>query len=59
MGDEYNKEACEERHKNLHETMSRVDKNVDRLFARLNWFYVLAICTLASAVSAIVLSCIK
>lgn len=59
MSDEFNKEACEERHKNLHLTLERVDKNVDRLFARLNWFYILAIGTLASAASAIIMSCMK
>ena len=57
MESDYNKELCDERHKNLLEMLAKIDKSVVSLYNRLNWFYLIAITTLISSISAVVLSC--
>jgi hypothetical protein len=56
---EYNRDLCDERHAHISCMLEKIDKKTDILFSRLNWFYVFAIGTMASALSAIVISCIR
>jgi hypothetical protein len=58
MTTDFNRELCDERHKNIEGMLTKIDKNVDTLFIRLNWFFILAIATLVSAGTSIVLSVI-
>ncbi len=52
MGDEFNKDLCNERHKNVELMFGKIDKNIESLFGRLNWFYVIAIITLVGVVAS-------
>lgn len=56
---EFDEKLCDERHKNIEHLLEKIDKSVNVLFNRLNWFYVVAIGTLASAISAIIISCVR
>ena len=46
--EEYNKDLCTERHQ-------KIDKQLEQLFARLNWFYLLIIATLATSIANLVM----
>jgi hypothetical protein len=48
MGDQFNKDLCEERHK-------MIQDNIKTLFNRLNWFYIIAIATLVSSLANLIL----
>jgi len=52
------KEFCDERHKNTEQMLNKIDRNITTLFGRMNWFFILAIGTLTSALTAVVLSCL-
>jgi hypothetical protein len=56
---EYSRDLCDERHEHISVMLEKIDKKTDTLFSRLNWFYLVAIGTMASAISAIVISCVK
>jgi tartrate dehydratase beta subunit/fumarate hydratase class I family protein len=56
---EYSRDLCDERHERISVMLEKIDKKTDTLFSRLNWFYLVAIGTMASAISAIVISCVK
>lgn len=58
-GDVFSKQLCDERHQNVEKLINKIDKSLDLLFVRLNWFYLLAITTLISAISAIFISCFR
>ena len=55
----FSERLCMERHKNIELLLNKVDKNIESLYARLNWFYVIVITALVGAVSAIGVSCSK
>lgn len=41
---------CNERSANIEKWLNKIDKNIDRLYTRLNWFYVITISTLAAII---------
>lgn len=62
MTEEYNQALCDERHRNIdirltqtHTTIKEfkqeTKENIKQLFTRLNWFYILAILTLAGIIA--------
>ena len=62
MNGSYNKEFCDERHKNLKETIDEMKSDItsianilrestDALHTKINWFYVIAIITLAGVIA--------
>lgn len=53
MGEEYLKELCDEKHKNIDRNVEDIKKNVNLIFIRLNWFYVIAITTLGGVLVSI------
>lgn len=59
MGDEFVRDLCDERHKNVEKVLVSIDTKIDTLFNRLNWFYLAAISALASGVSAVTILLIK
>ncbi len=59
MNEEYSKEACEERHKHITMMLEKIDKSIDTLFSRLNWFYVTAIVMIVASSSSLVMTLLK
>ena len=59
MGDEFVKDLCDERHKNVEKVLVSIDTKIDTLFNRLNWFYLAVISALASGVTTITVLLIK
>jgi hypothetical protein len=55
MNDPITREFCDERHKHTETLLNKIDKSIDTLFARLNWFFILTITTLASALTSILI----
>lgn len=53
--DEFNKDLCNERHKNIDALITKMDKFIDTIFSRLNWFMVTAIVALLTALIDILL----
>jgi hypothetical protein len=47
MGEQFNKDLCEERHQ-------MIQKNIDMLFARFNWMIMLLVGTLVASVANLV-----
>ena len=62
MGEEYNKDLCEERHKhvdrNITDMRSEMNDKFETLFGRLNWFYLLAIGTMATCIASLAVALI-
>lgn len=62
MGDEYNRDLCEERHKNVDRNItdmrSEMNDKFETLFGRLNWFYLLAIGTMATCIGSLAVALI-
>lgn len=54
MGENFSKDLCDERHKTVEMMFSKIDKNIETLFNRLNWFYVITISALVTAVASLV-----
>lgn len=48
---EFNRELCDERHRALAEALHEIKENTNKLFNRMNWFYILAIMTLAGVIA--------
>ena len=48
--DEYNKDFCNERHDNIDKSLGSISNNVQKLFDRLDKFYIVAIGTLMTGV---------
>ena len=51
----YNKELCDERHQNIALMISKMDKLMDTLFSRMNWFMLTAIAALITALIDVLL----
>lgn len=51
------KELCDERSKNIEKMLLKIDKSVDTLFSRLNWFYIVTIGALATGIASFVIGC--
>jgi hypothetical protein len=56
---DFNKELCDEKHRNLEELVKTINTSIQSLYTRLNWFYLIAITTLVSSLSAILFSTLK
>jgi|WetSurMetagenome_2_1015567.scaffolds.fasta_scaffold38899_3 hypothetical protein len=53
--DGYNKELCDERHENVTLMITKMDKLMDTLFSRMNWFMLTAIAALITALVDVLL----
>jgi hypothetical protein len=51
------RDLCDERSKNIEKLLAKIDKSVDTLFNRLNWFYVLTIGALATGIASFISGC--
>ena len=56
---DFNKELCDEKHRNLEELVKTINTSIQSLYTRLNWFYLIAITTLVSSLSAIAFTTLK
>lgn len=54
MAEEFNKELCEERHDKIEQTFSRLFREIKDQSIKLNWFYIIAIMTLAGIVATFI-----
>ena len=50
MEDKVIKQVCDERHIALEKQLKKIDKNMEILFKRLNWFYIITVSTLAAVI---------
>jgi hypothetical protein len=51
--EDHDRRFCDERHHEIHLWMAQQKKDMETLFNRLNWFYVIAIATLVSSVMSL------
>ena len=49
------KEVCDVKHKSVDTNIKEVKVALDELFTKINWFYIIAIATLASSVANLIL----
>ena len=49
---------CDERHKGIDGVLVSINDNIKTIYGRLNWFYVMAIGTLASGLSSLIIGII-
>ena len=57
MGDEYSKDLCYERHRVINENVSEIKILIEKLFNRLNWFYLIVIAGLGGLSTALIQGC--
>jgi hypothetical protein len=55
----YIEKLCDEKHRNIDEGLKDIKESINDISKKLNWFYILVIGTLISALSAVVMSCVK
>ena len=53
--DGVSKELCNERSGNIEKGIVSINENIKTIYNRLNWFYIMAIGTLASGLSSLII----